>query len=253
MQIKVVSLNLWWGGYLFPAILDFLQAEEPDIIMLQEVYNGSRPELDDRYRSVEVLSGRLDYPHSDFVQAFVHDSPAGLLPQGNAVFSKFPITGRSSRFITEPAKASYKDLPEEWPVEPRVLQHVALDTPAGQVNVFNLHGIWDLAGDRYSPERQKMGQLIIEETSGKPNVILGGDSNASAGNPLMSELGRHLKNAFNPVPKSTFNMRRKDNPGYAAAAVDIMYVSPSVKVLSAACPDIDISDHLPLVVNLELA
>jgi len=246
-------LNLWWGGYLFPAILDFLKTEAPDVVMLQEVYNGTGPELEDRYRSMRVLRERLSYRGSDFVQSFIHDSPAGMLSQGNAVLSKFPISARSSRFITKPAKASYKDLPEEWPVEPRILQHVALDTPAGEVNVFNMHGVWDLAGDRYSPERQRMGELIIEEAGGKPNVILGGDSNATAGNRLMRELGKDFKSAFSPAPKTTFNMRRKDNPGYATAAVDIMYVSPSIEVLSAECPDIDISDHLPLVVNLQIS
>ncbi|HZL08050.1 MAG TPA: endonuclease/exonuclease/phosphatase family protein [Candidatus Dormibacteraeota bacterium] len=253
MKIKVISLNMWWGGNLFPAILDFLRTESPDIVMLQEVYNGTKPEFEDRYRSMQVLNDSLGYAYSDFVQAFIHDSPVGMVPQGNAVLSRFPISARAYSFITEPIKESYKDLPEEWPIEPRVLQHVELDSPAGEINVFNMHGIWDLAGDNYSPERQRMGETILEETRGKRNVILGGDSNATTGNQLMRELEKPFRNAFGQELKTTFNMRRKKNPGYATSVVDVIYVSPSLKVLSAGCPDVDISDHLPLVVNLELA
>jgi endonuclease/exonuclease/phosphatase family metal-dependent hydrolase len=252
MKVKVISLNLWWGGNLFPAILDFLKAEDADIIMLQEVYNGNAPELEDRYRSMEVLHDNLAYPYSDYAQAFVHDDPAGMIPQGNAILSKFAITGKAAHFLAEPTQESYKDEPEVWPILPRVLQHVALDTPAGEVNVFNMHGVWDLAGDSYSPARQKMGEVIIQATDGKPNAILGGDSNATTGNQLMKELDKHLKNVFETNLKSTFNMRRKKDPGYATAAVDVLYVSPTVEVISAECPDIDISDHLPLISTLRI-
>jgi endonuclease/exonuclease/phosphatase family metal-dependent hydrolase len=252
MEIKVISLNLWWGGNLFPAILEFLKSEAADIVMLQEVYNGTEPGLEDRYRSMQVLHESLGYPYSDYAQSFLHDSPVGMVPQGNAVLSKFPISAKALHFLSEPTRDSYKDEREVWPILPRVLQHVTLDAPAGEVNVFNMHGVWDLAGDSYSPARQKMGGVIIRETDGKDNVILGGDSNATTGNQLMSELDKRLKSVFGTSLKSTFNMRRKQDPGYATASVDVLYVSQSIEVVSAQCLDIDISDHLPLVSTLRI-
>jgi hypothetical protein len=45
MKIKVVCLNLWQGGNLFDGILKFLEAEDADILLLQEVYNASDPKL----------------------------------------------------------------------------------------------------------------------------------------------------------------------------------------------------------------
>jgi endonuclease/exonuclease/phosphatase family metal-dependent hydrolase len=48
-------------------------------------------------------------------------------------------------------------------------------------------------------------------------------------------------------------MHRKDNPGYATAAVDMLFVSPGIKIIDRQCPDVDISDHLPVVATLEVS
>ena len=47
-------------------------------------------------------------------------------------------------------------------------------------------------------------------------------------------------------------MRRKINPGYATAVVDMVFASSRLKILDHQCPDVDISDHLPLVVKIEI-
>lgn len=251
MTFKVISLNLWHGGRLLPAILDFLRSEDADVIALQEVFASRDRSFEARFRSLEALAP-LGYANRDYVEAFVNRLDEGAVPEGNAIISKFPIIGHSASSIFDSARTEFTDTPENYPILPRVLQGVRLKTPVGELNVYNQHGIWDLKGDRYSPERQKMAQVIIDEVKGKPNVILAGDSNAAPGNQLFTEIGKHLKNAFDPPPKSTFNMRQKINPGYATAAVDIMYVSPNIKVLSATCPDVDVSDHRPIVATLAL-
>lgn len=254
MNIKVISLNLWWGGHLFPAIIDFLKTEDADIVALQEVYDGKDPKLAENYRSIEVLRARLSYPYYDFAEAYQESLPSGKIPHGNAVLSKLPITERALSYLAEPTadNIEYRDIPEHWPIFPAPLQHVEIDTPSGKVNLFNMHGVWDMDGDSYSPRRQRMSQVMVAETSTKANVILTGDSNAKPTNPAMLALEKHLKPVFGPDLESTFNMRRKDNPGYATAAVDHMYVSPNLKVVSYDCPNVDISDHLPLAVTFEL-
>jgi endonuclease/exonuclease/phosphatase family metal-dependent hydrolase len=252
--IKLISLNLWWGGHLFPAIVDFLKAEDPDIVALQEVYNGNDPQLAGNYRSMKRLQAALGYSYSDFAEAYQESLPEGKVPHGNAVLSKFPITGRSFSYLAEPPADSieYRDIPEHWPIFPAPLQHVELDAPGGKINLFNMHGVWDMDGDNYSPRRQRMSQVMIAETSGKPHVLLTGDSNAKPSNQAMRNLEAHLKPVFGDEIVSTFNMKRKDNPGYATAAVDLMYTSPDIRIVSRACPQVDISDHLPLVVAFEL-
>jgi endonuclease/exonuclease/phosphatase family metal-dependent hydrolase len=252
MTVKFISLNLWWGGNLFPQILDFLRSEDADIIVLQEVHDGKNPALKDRLRSMEVLKKELNYPHQEFALSHMLKVPEGTLPSGNAIVSKFPITGSSVTFLFDATQSEYLDVPEQWPLFPRVLQGAVLDTPAGEVNVFNIHGVWDLAGDSPSPQRRTMVERTLAAIKGKPNVLLAGDTNASKDNPLLEKFGKELTSVFGKELTTTFNMRRKDRPGYATAAVDHMWVSPNIGVLSKNCPDIDISDHLPLIVSLEI-
>lgn len=252
MKLKFICLNLWWGGNLFPDIIEFLREEDADIVVLQEVHDGRDPGLKDRLRSMQTLKRELGYPYQDFAEALVLKLPEGRVPSGNAVLSKYRITGRSVTPLFDSTKSEYLDIPEQWPIFPRILQHVSLDTPSGEVNVFNMHGVWDLDGDNPSPQRRIMIDRTLAAIDDKPNVLLAGDTNATSGNPLLRDIEARLTSVFGNGLKSTFNMRRKTNPGYATAAVDHMYVSPDIKVLSKDCPDVDISDHLPLVVTLEI-
>ena len=76
-------------------------------------------------------------------------------------------------------------------------------------------------------------------------------TNAKPHNPVFAELN-HLNSVFGDSLRTTFNMQRKTLAGYAEAAVDIMWVSPAVKVLAKDCPQVAVSDHLPLWAELEV-
>ncbi len=254
MKIKVISLNIWCGGELFDEIVAFLKEQDADIVALQEVYNGNDSQLANKYQSMRRLQERLQYPHAAFVEAYRETIPKGKVPHGNAVFSKFPIINSSMIYLAEPMEEDfeYQDISEHWPLLPAPLQQVTLDTSNGQLNIFNIHGVWDLDGDNYSERRQRMSEVILAQIKGIPNVIVMGDTNAKASNPAMRNLEAYLKPVFGEELGTTFNLRHKTNPGYATAAVDLMYVSPEITVVSKAAPPVDISDHLPLVVELDI-
>lgn len=254
MEVKFICLNLWQGGNLFDSILRFLREENADVIALQEVYDGKDAALADKYRSIEVVKQHLGPAyHFDFAPAFLDNRKEGKIVQGNAVFSRFPIKSSDVTFFNEPYREDYTEVPENFPSCPRNLEHVTLQTDAGDINIFNLQGVWDLDGDNYSERRQMMSEKIIEAVKGKTNVILAGDTNSKPTNKAMRNIEHHLVSVFGDTLKSSFNMRRKTNPGYATAAVDLMYVSPDVQVLSRECRDIDISDHLPLIAKLRFS
>jgi endonuclease/exonuclease/phosphatase family metal-dependent hydrolase len=251
MTLKVISLNMW-AGKLLPQAIEFLKQQDADVVLLQEVTNARAADLPEKHRIFDVLTSRLDYEYSNYAYCFSYNFPEGIVPEGSAILSKLPIKQSSSRFFVEPTKEYYQDIPADWPVVPRILQYVELGAQTVPVNVINVHGIWDLDGDNDSLERRKMVQAIIETEANKPNVIVSGDTNAKASNVIWQRLEEHLKSVFGQELKTTFNMRRKDNPGYATAAVDLMFVSPDIEVIDKALPDVDISDHLPLVVTLDI-
>lgn len=251
MNIKFLSLNLWHGKLIDKSV-EFLAEQDADIVILQEVHGGTDPKLPPALRSFDLIKQRLNYLADDFAPGLLFHHPEGMIPNGNAVFSKFPIVGRGLTFFNETFNDDYYDIPENFPTYPRTLQRVVLETPVGEVNVFNFHGVWDMDGDNYSERRRHMSQVIIESIKDKPNVLLGGDTNAKHTNQSMRDIEGHLKSVFGDELATTFNMRRKDNPGYGTAAVDLLFVSPGIEILSKECLDIDISDHLPVVVMAKI-
>jgi len=252
VTIKFISLNLWQGGNLFNDILSFLDKEDADILVLQEVYDGKDLSLADKYRSVDVIQQRFNFPALDFAPAFLDNRSEGNIVQGNAIFSRLPIISSEVTFFNEPYRTDYVEIPANFPTCPRNLQHVTLQTPAGEVNVFNFQGVWDMDGDNYSEQRRKMSELIIKDVKDKHNVLLAGDTNAKPSNKAIKNIEKYLSSVFGNKLVTTFNMKRKDDPGYGTAAVDMIFTSPNIKVILAECPKVDISDHLPLVAILEI-
>jgi len=252
MKLKLVSLNIW-QGHALDAVCEFLAREKPDIITLQEVYNGTGPALSLQYRSLEELIKRLGLPYNDYEPALIDNRKEGKIPEGNATLSRFPIVAREAIFFNEPFRDDYIDDITQNPSMPHILLHSVLETPEGEVNIYNLHGTWDLNGENFSEKRRQMSEAIIAATSGKSCVIVAGDTNAKPINQAMRNVEKHLISVFGDELATTFNMSRKDNPGYATAAVDMVFVSHDVQVVSKECPGIDVSDHLPLVVTLEVS
>jgi len=254
MTIKFVTINLLHGGIFLDNILKFLKEQDADIVVMQEAYNGTDAALAPQYRSMEVLSKELGYPYMDFAGAYRDmDRTDGKAPRGNGILSKFPVTDHDVAFFYgQYSDGEYRDIPGQYEHCPRPLQHAVLDTPVGEVNVYNIQGVWDLNGERYSEQRKHMADVVIAETNDKKNVILAGDTNAKPVNQAIKNIEEHLHSVFGDELPSTFNMRHKDNPGYATAAVDMIFVSKSIKVVAKDCPDDDVSDHKPLTAVLEI-
>lgn len=276
VKLKVVSLNLWIGGLLFDGILEFLKEENPDIVLLQEVYNGQNPALKSQFRSFSVLQEKLGFKHSHFAPTFletigdfaveaVHtdDEPTALgfkqkIEQGNAIFSKFPIEAKETKFYDFPF-GDRIDKFEYYSVTPRNLQHVIIDlgfqsATAQKLHVMNTQGIWGTHGDD-TDRRLKMSKLIVEEVSGNTPLIFAGDLNLNPNTESVRNIEKVLESVFKSNLKTSFNLRRKNlekDPGYATSAVDMMFVSKDIKVLENSCPNVDISDHLPLIAQIEI-
>lgn len=254
MTIKLLTFNLWNGGRLLDNALEFLKAQDADIVCLQEVYNGTDPKLEPRLRTMEILRQELPgYEAYEFAEAMIDQFPEeGDILSGSAVLSKFPVTARDLVFFNEKFHARPADDPATFGTLPRTLQHVELDTPAGRLQVFNIHGVWDLEGSKLTERRRNMRDAVLKAIEGRQNVILAGDTNATPDNPAIKAIEEHLTNPFAGELKTTFNMQQKDNPGYASAAVDMILVSPDIKVLQKICHQVNASDHLPLSAVLEV-
>lgn len=221
MRIKFITLNLWEGGKLFDSVVSFIKKENPDIIAMQEVRNGKDPNLERRFRTFGVFREDLGYPYSVFSPAFLNTTSAGNVDEGNAILSRFPIIHDKVTFLNSQYGEFNSEYSKHFELIPAILQHAVIEFENLKLNIFNAHGIWGLDG-RDNERRLKVSKIIVDEIKDKENIILAGDFNLSPNTKTIQNIEEYLENVFKNELRSTFNMKYKDNEGYASSVVDMV-------------------------------
>lgn len=251
--IKLISLNLWEGGILFPKIVDYLIHEQADLLLLQEVYDGTDSSLDIRFRAKSALGQHLGYKYMHFAPTFIESVGEAEILQGNLILSQFPLTEMTVRFYDVPFGRRI-DGPDNYHQSPRNLQHVITLVGKTNLHLLNTQGIWGTDGED-SDRRIEMSQIILDEIGNHHPLVLAGDFNVRPHTKSMSKIREKLTDLFYKEVKTTFNIKHKDLvkfPGFAEAVVDMMFVSHDLKILEKSVPQVDISDHLPLVCKIQI-
>lgn len=249
MSLKIITLNIW-KGRLLPSLVTFFQNERADILFLQEIFNGHEARTD-RYQAFSTLRRELGYPYSSFAAECLYNLDVGRIPHGNAIFSKFPIVGEKIVFFDEPYREDYVDAPENYEHHPRNVQQVVVQEHGITFHLFNTHGIWELSG-KDNERHLSMSRTIVGEIADKERVILAGDFNLPPNTQTIRHIEDHLTSVFGDTLTTTFNMKRKDNPDYGKVVVDMIFISPDLTVIERDCPQVDVSDHYPLICTVDL-
>ncbi|HSW89923.1 MAG TPA: endonuclease/exonuclease/phosphatase family protein [Patescibacteria group bacterium] len=251
MQIKILDLNLFEGGLFWPNIEKLIQKENPDILCLQEVFNGDAKQSPN-FRTIEQLDKLLPGFHHYYSPELFEIWPFGQGDGGNAIYSRFPMREEQTIFLHREYQKILRPRNEkDFSHYPKNLQSVVVEIDGKRLHVANMHGIWGLDG-KDSKERLQMSKLIVKEVKGKKPLVLAGDFNLKPDTVTIQYIEKLLTNVFKGEMKTSFNMRHKDNLGYASAVVDMFFASPDIKIVSKSVPGDDVSDHLPLLVTVEI-
>lgn len=253
MTIKVITVNIWNGKFLDTTLTPFLRQENADLLFFQEIYHGHDEAYPSNFRSFTVIKKALNMPHAVFGPQFKAIYDGVSADRGNAIFSKFPLEFVGNYFfgtsyITRENEMSLGD----WRDSPRNLLHATAFVNGSAVDVFCIHGEWDFHGND-SPARDHMGKVILDKIHDREHVILAGDFNMFPHTACIDSIEEKLTNVFKDELKTTFNVKHKVDPAaFAQSVVDMMFVSPKIKVVTHYVPDVDVSDHMPLVAQLEI-
>ncbi|MBI2029226.1 endonuclease/exonuclease/phosphatase family protein [Candidatus Gottesmanbacteria bacterium] len=250
MQIKILSLNLFEGGKLWDNIAKFITRENFDILCLQEVYNGDSNQPGN-FQSLTRLKKLLPEYFFHYSPEMYETWPEGQGDQGNAIFSRFPISKTNTIFLhRQYNKFIRSQHGSGFAHYPKNMIYAGINISGLELNVFNLHGIWGLDG-KDTDERLAMSDKIVNQIKEKKNTILTGDFNINPNTKTIENIERHLQNVFKGEFKSTFNMKYKTDSGYATAVVDMVFISPNLKIIEKRSSLDDLSDHRPLIVSFE--
>lgn len=251
--MKIVTLNLWNGGRLFDEAVHFLHEQCADIYFLQEAYDGSGDYLERRFKTVEILSQVFPDHHAYFDPVYLDTrEKEGEIEDGQLILSRWPLIERENIFLDIPYGKFDQDNYQEYDKYPSTVQKGVIEIDGKRVTLLNIHGPVNMDGMAKDEHRERMGEVILKNVS--EYSIVAGDFNAQPHNPVIWALEEKLTSVFGNTLTTTFNLSQKDLvkfPGYAQSAVDMIFLTPNFQIMSKEAPQVDVSDHMPLVVEVK--
>ncbi|KKQ89576.1 MAG: hypothetical protein UT12_C0011G0032 [Candidatus Curtissbacteria bacterium GW2011_GWC2_38_9] len=256
--LKFIQINIYKGKY-FEALLDFLKKQDADVITMQEVTVGGFNLTDDKSVNLfEILKEKLKLNgvyYGDLKLTGSADSSFG-----NAVLTKFEI--KKSRVITlkkfRPVSLEELDGASAFEIRPKISRHmldVLVGSPIGGLHVLSVHGAWT-APPQDTPENLRQAELIkyylkLLNKDDQP-FVLGGDLNVTPNTKVINMINSVANNLMinSPFEYTTHPKIHKIVP--RKFLVDYIFSSKHFKVFSLNVPEVTVSDHSPVVAELEL-
>lgn len=256
--MRLISLNTW-GGKIYEPLVHFIKihSADTDIFCLQEVFNtttdltwqaGFRLNL---YEEIsKILSNHQGYfdpcLNNYIAGSFRPDFEDFNLSWGLAIFIKKRVTvSNHHNLFIYGTKDSFN--PKDLNTLPRNIQYINFVTNNTKFTVCNVHGIWVKEGKEDTVSRIKQSEQIkqlLNNQMGKK--ILCGDFNLGINTKSIRLLEEDFINLIKKYHIST--TRNKYYPGEDKFA-DYTFVSPDIKIKSFETPDLDVSDHLPMILE----
>ncbi|MCX6716662.1 MAG: hypothetical protein NTV72_01940 [Candidatus Taylorbacteria bacterium] len=245
--MKLISINAQCGTK-YEALLEFLKenSQSVDIFCLQEVFHNAkkiRPVLKDVRPN---LFGEIEAVLTDFKGYFTppqEDDVGGL-----AIFAKKGLeVSRVENIVIFPMIDVITDRSNpDFFTMGRDLQFLEFSKNGKIYSVLNFHGMWNVKGKVDTEKRLEQSEKIrkiFDELKGAK--ILCADMNIL---PSTKSLSILTEGNIDLIQKFGINSTRsasKQRP----EVVDYIITSPEIEVLNFEVPSVEISDHLPLVLE----
>lgn len=248
--LKFIQINIYKGQYL-NALTRFLKDQDPDFISMQEVTAGEmnlcdkKLDLFEYFKKELRLNGVLDKVTKPI------DSKDGYL--GNAVFSKYEIL--DSRVLAlknfEGLTLTEFDKEENFPLFSRHLLSAECVIGGRKVRAISWHAAWT-APPVDTEETMRQAKEVADYLKNlKEPFILGCDMNAVPQSKVAGLINQSAVNLMmnSGVLQTTHPKIHKIAP--RGFMIDYIFTSPHFKLKKLKVPEVTISDHLPVVAELE--
>lgn len=230
MKIKILSWNIWIDGFL-EKWETYLRSVDADIIGLQEVKNN------DPNRDVIGMLAKLGYNYTFAETEQVLDGKT--YRHGPAIFTKFPII-ESEKIQLEIGEGE------------RAAAYAKLNVGEISLHVYSTHLIHTHQQESTQQEQQT-NNLIAKLPDN--HVIVMGDFNATPQSKSIQAMNKILVDT-DPSALPTWSVYPegciKCNPQRVDTKLDYIFISTDLKKHSFEVGKSDGSDHLPILVVIEI-
>lgn len=249
MIVKILQWNVWRKES--PSKISGVVADlDPDIFCAQEIMQNTNEKKD----MAEEISGFLKNKYECFYQeAVTWDKRPEVTSQGNAIYSKFPITKKDHLFVSP-----FVHNPENATKEGRVYLEAEIDYGQGKLSVGTVHMGYSYAMKNTARRKKEADNLYAHIRNKQSKFILTGDFNSVPESYVVNKIleGGNIINAGPDYSQNTWPTKPFNYHGFEAKSmdwrVDYVFVTKDLKVLSSEIIDTDVSDHLPILLTIEV-
>jgi len=271
MKIKLISLNVSIFDANNDGLNSFLVEYVPEIICFQEVTRNVDTSAHDRYISKDAidkatpqLSHAFYAPNAAFKEVaipnfhgkklFTHDF-GGVIEYGNYVKSRTKIIEGKSVFVQNSFSYSYDGdwFSQHMGNEPRMVQIVDIEINHRPHRIINYHGIW--SKDKQDSEKTRNVSKQIAQFAQEVDypTIICGDFNLFPDTKSMQILADRYISLVDRYNIQSTRPSSNELNGTKRNVVDFVFVDKRIKVVSFSVPNVDVSDHFPLIMEFEVA
>lgn len=268
--MKVVSFNIW-GGHYFEPLMEFIraQAETTDVFCFQEVLDSSLGPVFSSGARVNLyaeLCAVLPEFHAYFapVQEFYDHTKRTVEPitAGLATFvRKTHVVLKTEEQLICGTRNGFVE--GDYGTVPSNMFAVQFEANGKVLTVCNVHGTCGPYDKLDSPERLEQSRRILasmESFSGEKIVL--GDFNMNPGTRSLQQFvdaGYRDLIAEYGITTTRGTQMRIAHPTYGAGKwgwqefADYTFITAGVHETTFEVPDLPLSDHLPMIVEFEIA
>lgn len=226
-NIKVVTSNLWWQNREYQDILNFINIENPEILILIEYtdlqHQNIREDLKKKYPYSNVTPEQLSQPFA-----------------GNIIFSKYKINNSVDRIT----RGYYSGFAK-----------VDVEIENNDYEFFIVHTTAPINQEYFGYRNDQLEELSNEVNASEyENIIITGDLNISPWSryykEFESDLGDNIRN-ISGTNGFEFSWEDRDNP-FIKSHIDHTFTSKQVEITDYRIEDFPGSDHRAQIFNFNV-
>jgi endonuclease/exonuclease/phosphatase family metal-dependent hydrolase len=248
--MKLITLNTWQGR-IVKNFAPFFQAQQPDIVCLQELHSSSQPVINwlDTFRLLEAIQESSALEHQYFSPTFSHDVMGVEVAHGNGILSRYPFNNQQTFFT----HGQYQKLAtsDDHISNTRNAQIVHVHTPSGDVTIVNTHAHWDENpnGSELSMQRLEKLSKALEHIQGP--LIVVGDFNLNRSTAAIQSFKKAL-NLTDLTERASITNTLNNLVTPYKVACDYIFVSDSIDAKNLELSEALLSDHKALILEFDI-
>jgi endonuclease/exonuclease/phosphatase family metal-dependent hydrolase len=246
MRLKILQWNVWTKENV-SNIASEIKKIAPDIVCAQELVTFSKKGVN----TAKSIASLTDYDYF-YKEAETWDVKGKNESQGNALFSRLPILNTFYYYVQEP-----KHNPPDAYHEGRIYVEIEVEAGDSLLTVGTTHLSYSAYFKLDKERKKEINNLVSLIKEKDKNYVFTGDLNSLPSDLAVKKIAKHLKHAGPDFNKKTWTTKpfeyrdgfKEDKLNWR---IDYVFASRDVKVLQSEIVKTKYSDHLPVLVEVDI-